>query len=182
MSDIQDPRWILLKPSLTNLVMTLVSALLAAASLWLIDLDEWVRAGILLAALVVLAFDIYLIRFKSSDAIDAFYLFERDIVPLLPDSPPGNNPSAGENRLGELVVRVRYANPGKRKGVPDCRRSDAEGLVTKSPYVSTYFTTIPYLLPDDPAWRRWFPRVLALWADSVDREQFRQVRTRLKWR
>ncbi len=182
MSDIQDPRWILLKPSLTNLVMTLLSALLAAASLWLIDLDEWVRAGILLAALVVLAFDIYLIRFKSSDAIDAFYLFERDAVPTVPDSPPAESLPTTGKRLNELALRVRYANPEKRKGAPGANRFEAEGLVTKSPYVSTYFTTIPYRLPDDPAWRRWFPRVLALWADSLDREHFRQVRIRLKWR
>ncbi len=183
MSDIQDPRWILLKPSLTNLILTLGAALLACASLWLIDIDEWVRAVILLAALILLVFDIYLIRFKSSDAIDAFYLFEREAAPILPKPTPAADhlPAAAEKSV-ELVLRIHFANPGKRTRMLDIYRSEAEVVVTRSPYVSTYFTSIPYRFPNDPAWRRWFPRVLALWADSLDRERFRQVRIRLKWR
>jgi hypothetical protein len=172
MTENQDPRWVNLRPSNTNLALTLLSALLACAALWLIDIPDWVRATILLLALIVLLCDVYIVRFKSANAIAAFYLFERDIV--LPQTADTDEPS--HQRV--LCIRLRYANPSKRKSSAP---SEVEGVVTKSPYVSTYFTSIPYQLPDDPKWRRWMPRVLALWADGLDREQFRQVRVQLKW-
>ncbi len=182
MADNQDPRWVVLTPSATNLGLTLGAGLLAGASLWLIDISEWLRALILMVALIVLVFDIYLIRFKSSDAVDAFYLFERDVAVVAAQTlstAEGGHSVTHETVAGELAVRIRYANPGKRKTAAN---DVVEGVVTKSPYVSTYFTTIPYCLPNDPAWRKWFPHVLSLWADSLDREQFRQVRVKLKWR
>ena len=186
MADIQDPQWVALKPSSTNLILTLASGVLAMASLWLIDIPEWLRAVILLVALIVLVFDVYLIRFKSRDAVNAFYLFERDVavVPMQTFSPPEGNQSAAKIiSTSEWAVRIRYANPGKRKkSINNDAIEVAEGVVTRTPYVSTYFTTIPYRLPNDPVWRRWFPHVLALWADSLDRDQFRQVRVKLKWR
>ena len=185
MTDIQDPRWVVLKPSLTNLILTLAAGLAAMASLWLIDLPAAWRGAILLLALVVLAMDVYLIRCQSRDAVAAFYLYERDVA--LPAA-TGNPLPAQTETARELLMRIRYANPARRrkgknsKDGNDSNDSEALGVVLKSPYVSTYFTTIPYRLPHDAPWRRWFPRVLAIWADSVDAEQFRQVRVRLKWR
>ena len=170
MNDINDPRWISLKPSTTNLILTLTSALLACGVLWLIDIEEWMRAIILLLALVVLAIDVYIVRFKSSDAIQAFYLFERDVVNVV-------NPDAPSLPTKQLWVRIRFLNTAKRKSA-----AEIEALVHRAPYVSTYFSTIPYTLPNDPKWRRWLPRVISLWGDSLDREAFRQVRVQLKWR
>jgi hypothetical protein len=170
MNDINDPRWISIKPSTTNLILTLTSALLACGVLWLIDIEDWMRAIILLLALVVLAIDVYIVRFKSSDAIQAFYLFERDVV-------AASDPDAPSTLEKQLWVRIRFLNAAKRKSA-----AEIEALVHRAPYVSTYFSTIPYTLPNDPKWRRWLPRVISLWGDSLEREAFRQVRVQLKWR
>jgi hypothetical protein len=172
MTDIQDPRWIRLQPSTINLILTLTSAILACGVLWLIDIEEWMRAIILLLALIVLTIDIYIVRFKSSDAVAAFYLVERDVI-------VASNPDAPSLPEKQLWVRIRYLNTAKMKS-PDA--AEIEALVHRAPYVSTYFSTIPYTLPNDPKWRRWMPRVISLWGDSLDREQFRQVRVQLKWR
>ncbi|NJR72380.1 MAG: hypothetical protein HC782_05050 [Gammaproteobacteria bacterium] len=170
MTDINDPRWIHLKPSTTNLILTLTSAVLACGVLWLIDIEDWMRAIILLLALIVLAVDVYVVRFKSRDAIAAFYLIERDVV----SNVEGN---ASPVTSKQLWVRIRFLNTHKRK-----TDIEIEAQVHKAPYVSTYFSTIPYTLPNDPKWRRWLPRVISLWGDSLDREAFRQVRVQLKWR
>jgi hypothetical protein len=172
MTENQDPRWIALNPSNTNLVLTLGSGVIACAALWLIDIPEWVRAGILLLAFVVLSMDVYLVRLKSRDAVGAFYLFERDVV-VMADGDVAQSPQK------ELCVRIRYRNTAKLKSPAE---AEVEGVVHKTPYVSTYFSTIPYRLPSDPAWRRYMPRTISLWADSLDHEQFRQVRVQLKWR
>ena len=109
MSD--DPRWISLQPSLINLILTLMAGVLAAASLWLIELPEWLRAAILLLAMFVLVIDLYLIRHKSADAVSGFYLIERDVGVPTPDQADvtENFPTALNKR--ELVVRLRFANP-----------------------------------------------------------------------
>ncbi len=180
MSD--DPRWISLQPSFINLILTLMAGVLAAASLWLIDIPEWLRAAILLLALIVLMIDLYLIRHKSADAISGFYLIERDIVVPGPDQANAAEKLPTPIKKHELVVRLRYANPQKRKKTDGTIEREVDGVVLSSPYVSTYFTTIPYRLAGDPRWRRWLPRVLALWADSLDRERFRETRVKLKWR
>jgi hypothetical protein len=171
----QDPRWIALNPSNTNLVLTLSAGLVACAALWLIDIPEWARALILLIAFVVLSIDVYMVRLKSRDAVGAFYLFERDVV-VLADGDVAQSP------LKELCVRIRYRNTGNTGKLKSLAEAEVEGVVHKAPYVSTYFSTIPYRLPNDPAWRRYMPRIISLWADSLDREQFRQVRVQLKWR
>ena len=173
MTDLEDPRWVLQKPSSANLIVTLCAGLAAMGALWLIDLPAAWRGAVLLLVLVVLALDVYVIRLKSRGAVAAFYLYERDVV-----LPVGtDNPSLAQTTATrELMIRIRHAHPGRHG------QEGEDGVVLKAPFVSTYFTTIPYRLPHDAPWRRWFPRVLAIWADSVDAEQFRQVRVRLKWR
>lgn len=171
MTDLEDPRWVLHKPSMANLIVTLCAGLAAMGALWLIDLPAAWRGAVLLLALAVLALDVYVIRLKSRGAVAAFYLYERDVVlPVAADNPLLEKTET----VRELMIRIRYVQQGNTD-------SD-EGVVLKSPFVSTFLTTIPYRLPHDAPWRRWFPRVLAIWADSVDAEQFRQVRVRLKWR
>jgi len=177
MNDINDPRWIQLRPSTTNLILTLASALLACSVLWLIDIEDWMRAIILLLAMFVLAIDVYVVRFKSSDAVAAFYLVEREVITAVnPDAPllASSLPSK------QLWVRIRFLNVAKRGAGKSA--AEIEASVHRAPYVSTYFSTIPYTLPNDPKWRRWLPRMISLWGDSLDREAFRQVRVQLKWR
>ena len=176
MNTTTDPRWIAVKPSTTNLMLTLASAVLACGALWLIDIADWARAIILILALVVLTCDVYIVRFKSKEAIGAFYLFEREVpVPMLVPETPSDAMRVEK----QLWVRIRYLNAAKRGAIDN---NEVDALVHRSPYVSTYFSTIPYQLPNDPKWRRWLPRVISLWADSLDRDDFRQVRVRLKWR
>ncbi len=165
--------WVEIRSSNVNLALTLVAPLCAAAVLLVIELPDWIRAVLLLLLLLTTIADVYLVRHKSAHAIAAFYLFEQPVTSRLPaDAAPPV--TAAQPRLG---IRLRYRHPGKRGGI-----AEAEGLVGPRSYVSTYFTSISYRLSDDPAWRRWFPRVVSLWADGIDREAFRQVRVRLKWR
>ena len=63
-------------------------------------------------------------------------------------------------------------------------RAGAEktGTVLRVGFVSTWFTTLRYRLPDDPRWRRCWPHIIPLWADSLDKEEFRKVRVALRWK
>ena len=168
-----DPRWVTIRPSNTNLILTSLLAMLAIGALWLVPLSLWLRIVLCCIALLILVVEVIQIRMLSRFAIGAFYLQLRDSPIVSDDS------AAANSKRPSLGIRVRYANPQLR-GLKAA--DEADGAVCGSPYVSTYFSTITYILDSDPAWRRYMPRLLALWADGVEREQFRQVRVLLKWR
>jgi len=181
---VMDKRWIEIKPSNVNLALTLLAPLFAAGAVVVIEMPDWVRAVLLTLLFVATIADVYLVRHLSAGAVSAFYLFELDT----PDRPDSVRPvvSGGESSPSQhgaqqgvarqLGIRLRYRYPAKRGG-----EVEAEGVVGSRAYVSTYFTSIPYRLLADPGWRRWFPRVVSVWADGIDREAFRRVRVQLKW-
>lgn len=166
--------WIGLRPSATNLALTLAAPLGATAILFVLDLPDWMRAALLLALLVVASIDVYRVRQRHAGAIGAFQLISSsEPVPIA-----GAAVDAGKSETRRrLLIRVRHVHTSS-DGVP----REAEGIVLDRAYVSAYFTSIPYRLDDDPAWRRWFPRHVVIWADAIERESFRQVRVQLKWR
>jgi len=181
---VMDERWIEVKPSNVNLALTLVATLFAAGVTLVVEMPDWVRAVLLTLLFVATIADVYLVRHLSAGAVSAFYLFELD-TPLSPDSvrpvlsggessPLGHGVQQAAAR--QLGIRLRYRHPAKRGG-----GVEAEGVVESRAYVSTYFTSIPYRLSGGPGWRRWFPQVVSLWADGIDREAFRRVRVQLKW-
>lgn len=171
-------RWVEIKPSNVNLALTLAAPLCAASAVLIVDMPDWVRAVLLVLLVMATVADVYLVRHLSAGAVSAFYVFEID-------EPDGQVGALDVPKLLEVAarppkqplgIRLRYRHPAKRGGI-----AEAEGVLGERAYVSTYFTSISYRLPSDPAWRRWFPRVVSLWADGVDREAFRQVRVQLKW-
>lgn len=180
----EDARWILLRPSNSNLVLTCALAILAIVAVWIVPLSLWLRIVLCCVALLVLIVEVMQIRMLTRGAIGAFYLLLRDAKN---DAQSGLHTAATATdelavppaRLKpQLAIRLRYRNPHLR----ELKSSDvAEGIICGAPYVSTYFSTIPYVLDSDPSWRRYLPRLIAIWADGIDREQFRQVRVQLKW-
>ena len=177
-------RWVEIKPSNVNLALTLAAPLCAASAALIVDMPDWVRAVLLALLVMATVADVYLVRHLSAGAVSAFYVFEIDepdgqvgalAVPKLLEVAAARQGAARPPKQ-PLGIRLRYRHPAKRGGI-----AEAEGVLGERAYVSTYFTSISYRLPGDPAWRRWFPRVVSLWADGVDREAFRQVRVQLKW-
>lgn len=173
-----DIRWISLHPSNVNLALTVLAPVCAVALLFVVDLPDWGRAIIATAVLLVTVIDVYFVRQRNGRAISALSL-ERGKVDAGGDVAPEAEMASG--KIGEsqqkLVLRLRYRFPSRVGGA-----AEVEATVLPRCYVSTYFTSISYLMPGDPAWRRWFPRVLTIWADGIDAEDFRRVRVLLKWR
>ncbi|MBI3716480.1 MAG: hypothetical protein HY255_10845 [Betaproteobacteria bacterium] len=164
--DFQDPRWIRLRPSRIALTLLAAGVLLAvAATLWSEPQREfslaWLIAlGLLAGGLLVLEVRRQLLREPS--AVVAFYLLRLDLDPLT-----GEPRGLAGTQLG-LRLRLRDG------------RTIEDAAVVSGAFVLPIMTTVPYRLPGDRWWRR--SRVLTLWADSLEREAFRQVRVQLKWR
>ena len=156
-----DPRWISVRVSRINLAVTAAGALLSFPVLMLLPIPLWIRLSLLVTFVAAMAWDIYLILLKAPGSAGAFYLFDLDATAKAPES--------GQARLGIRVRRARTA-------------TELEGSVLPKAFVSPWFTALRYRLPDDPVWRRWWPRVIPLWSDSVERDAFRKIRVELKWK
>ena len=171
-------RWVHLNPSNVNLGLTLLAPICAVALLFTVDLPAWGRAVIAMAVFVVTLMDVYFVRQSNARAIAALSL-ERREADAVGDAgaTAGMDPGNIGEQQQKLVLGLRYRFPARVGGV-----TEVEALVLPRCYVSTYFTSISYLMPGDPAWRRWFPRVLPIWADAIDAEEFRRIRVLLKWR
>ena len=162
-----DPRWITLRVSRINLGINLVGTLLAFPVMYYLnELPAWFRLALALGLALSLAWDVRWILLKAGDSVNAFRVFDLD-------APPNDVATADTPRLG---IRIRYANPAKNKAAPE-----REGVVLRKAFVSPWFTALRYRLPDDPAWRHWWPKVIPMWTDSLDKDEFRKVRVALKW-
>ena len=173
-----DPRWITLRVSRLNLGVALVGALLVFPVMFLIsEVAAWIRLSLLGGFVLALAWDLRLILLKGRESIGAFYLFDLD-----PASRSGAKDFPSTGRIGgadspRLGIRIRFANPGK-----DHNTAEREGVVLHGAFVSPWFTALRFQIAGDAAWRRWWPRVIPLWADSLDDAEFRKVRVALKWK
>jgi hypothetical protein len=177
-SESTENRWISLRPSNVNLGLTLIAPVCPVALVFAVDLPEWGRALIVTAVFFVTVIDLYFVRHRNARSISAF-LLERRKVDTVGDTATLDAKATGnmEDSPQKLILRLRYRFPDRAGGL-----AEVEAVVLPRCYVSTYFTSISYLMPGDPAWRRWFPRVLPIWADGIDAEDFRRVRVLLKWR
>jgi hypothetical protein len=165
MADTPEIKWIELRQSVVQLSLTLAVGLIAAGVVFLIDVSDDVRAILLLLLLVAVVADVVIARRLTPKAVAAFAFIEASVD------------DAATSEKPPLRVRFRYVQRGTGSDVPE-----AEGVVLPKAYVSAYFTTFTYLLDGDAAWRRFFPRIVVIWADAINAEQFRAVRVRLKWR
>lgn len=96
-------------------------------------------------------------RHFTSPRVVALYLVDVD-APVRGDPPL-------------LGVRLRFA---------DAREDD--GVVIAPAFVTPWLSTIRYRLNGDARWRRWWPHVLPLWRDALERDAFRRIRIQLKWK
>ena len=177
-----DPRWIRLRVSRINLGVTLVGALVAFPLMLLIrEMPAWFRISLVAGLVLSVTWDLRLILLKGRDSVGAFYLFDVDPPPppqSLPGSPgvkPGNRKAGADSP--KLGIRIRFAN-GAKHPVP----GERDGIVLQRAFVAPWFTALRYRLPGDAAWRRWWPRVIPLWPDSLDGAEFRKIRVALKWK
>ncbi|MEP7154970.1 MAG: hypothetical protein ABI905_04310 [Betaproteobacteria bacterium] len=169
-----DPRWILLRVSRINLAITLLGALLAFPLMWWLSMvPAWIRFALLMVFAASMAWDLWLILLKGRHSVGAFYLFDLDRA--------GPRTAEGARAAGsdapKLGIQIRFANAAKH-----LLSAEREGVVLPKAFVSPYFTALRYRLPDDPAWRRYWPRVIPLWTDSLDADEFRRLRVMLKWK
>lgn len=167
-STTNDPRWILLRASRINLLLSVVGILLSFAVLVLVPLPVWLRVGIGAVFFAGFLWDLHLILLKGFRSVNAFYLFDLDAAP---DRSRVSPPPA------KLGIRVRYASAS---GLQSTRK--AEGIILSGAFVSPWFTAVRYALPQDPRWRKWWPHIIPIWPDSVAADAFRRVRVALKWK
>ena len=164
---VTDPRWIGLRVSRINITLNSVGVLVAVGAMAFLPIPQWLRIAMALAFLSAFIWDSRLTLLKSRDSVGAFYVFDLD------SSAQANAPTPQTAKLG---IRVRYAIVGLI-GV-----REAEGIVLSGAFVSPWFTALPYALADDPRWRKWWPRIIPIWRDSIAADQFRRLRVALKWK
>ncbi len=164
-----DPRWIAIRVSRINLAISAAGVLLAFPIMWLlVGIPLAFRLAILVLFVLAMAWDLHLILLKGRQSVRSFYLFDRD---------PAKQPDAASATTSKLGIRLRFARAALLDG-----DSGREGEVLPGAFVSPWFTTLRYRLPDDPSWRRYWPHIIPLWRDSLDAEEFRKVRVALKWK
>lgn len=159
-----DPRWIVLRPSLWAQCLRLGVLLAALATLALLpNLAGWLRGSLLLAVFLQAVWNWP----RRSRRVTGVTLLPRERVD------PGDA-AAPLERSTHLGLRLRLGRS------PDAGQIvDAE--VLPNAFVTPLFVSIPYRQADDGRWRVWWPRVLPLWADQVEKDAFRRLRVRLRW-
>ena len=164
----QDPRWIELKVSRINLIISGIGVVFALAMLWLVPLSNWLRALLATVFFVAFLWDLRLVLLKSSRSVNAFYLFDLDVA---------DDPGKVMPQPAKMGIRVRNV---RESGL--LATNEDEGIILSGAFVSPWFTAIRYGLPRDPAWRKWWPHIIPVWADSVAADAFRRLRVALKWK
>ncbi len=119
------------------------------------------KAALAALILAVLVWDTRKLMRKGDDAVRGLYLLDLD--------PPGQG-AQGVQQAPRTGIRLLMGSAGAVQ----------EGIVASGAFVTPFFTAIPYRLEGDPIWRP--ARILSLWPDSLEREAFRVLRVRLKWR
>ncbi len=166
----QDPRWLQLRPSRIHLVLTVAGGLAAGIILALLPWPWWVQLALVAATILLALREMRRARLLGADAVTAFYLLD---VERSSDA-AGGAADAGKVALG---IRLRHGAAPERKTA-----AEVEGMVQSGAYVTPWFSSLPYRLPDDPWWRQRWPRIISLWPDSLDADAFRRVRVQLKWK
>jgi hypothetical protein len=173
--EVQDPRWIRLKPSRLAVAVNGVSGAFAVAVVFFLPGDAFAmlpKALLLLAIGIVTAIYVRRALLCSPSAITAFYLVELDAKPeslLDPDS-------ATEPAAEKLGMRISYSKRGEAHEI------GATARLQPNAFVMPWFAAIPYAFDTDQAWRKLWPRLLPVWCDGIDADAFRRLRVQLKWR
>lgn len=108
--------------------------------------------------------EVRLVLLGGANAVRAFYLVELDA------GATGGNDSEAATRATKLGIRLQCNNAAIQ-----------QGEVSDGAFVMPWFAAVPYRLPGDGRIRKFWPRTLPLWRDSMNAEDFRAVRVRLRW-
>ena len=98
---------------------------------------------------------------------DAFYFIELD--------PDIEKMQIEKTASSAVKLGIRLKKGGANQIDPQ------QGEVLTGAFVMPWFATVPYRLPGDGAQKKIWPRALPLWRDSMNAEDFRAVRVRLRW-
>ena len=165
-----DPRWIQLKPSRIQIALTLLGAALAISILVLVDWPNsvpvywrWVIVGL---GILATGWEVKIVFRRGANAVRAFYLVELD-ADADAESDQDSKTATLATKLG---IRLQCNNA-----------VILQGDVADGAFVMPWFATVPYRLPGDGRIRKLWPRTLPLWRDSMNAEDFRAVRVRLRW-
>ena len=167
-----DPRWVQLNPSRIQIALTLLGAALAIGILVLVDWPHSVpvygRWAIVGLAIMATSWEVTLVLLRGATSVRAFYWVELDAD------------VAGSN---DRKAAAPVPTPKTKLGIRlQCRNAAVQqGEVSDGAFVMPWFAAVPYRLPGDGRIRKLWPRILPLWRDSMNAEDFRAVRVRLRW-
>jgi hypothetical protein len=159
-----DPRWLELRPSRIALGVTFLAAATALAVIALTPLPPWLRVVFLVLWVAISYLEFTSAALVSRRSVVAFALRDAD--------------RAIEAAGPRITVDLRLRGPKSLSAPP--KIPDAE--VLEGGVVTPWFTAIKYRLPNDAYWRKFCPRVVPVWVDALDAEQFRKLRVALKWK
>ena len=176
--DNDDPRWIQLKPSRIQLVLTWFGAVVAIGVLVLIPLPPflftWLRWLLVSAVVLQVAREVRRPLRLNTKTITAFYFVELDVdIEKSPRNKSEGNKDGDKTDVGKARLGICLRLQGAANMV--------QGEVLAGAFVMAWFATVPYRLPNDGWFRKIWPRTLPLWRDSLDAEAFRETRVRLRW-
>ncbi|MBL8512828.1 MAG: hypothetical protein JNJ55_02470 [Betaproteobacteria bacterium] len=159
-----DPRWVLLRPSRAALGITVLAAAAALAVIALTPLPFGLRVFFLIVWIAFSYLEFTSVALISRRSVVAFALRDAD-APLEGQGPP-------------LMVDLRLRATKSLTDAPEIHGAQ----VLHGGVVTPWFTALKYRLPDDPRWRRFWPRVVPVWFDALDADSFRKLRVALKWK
>lgn len=165
--DSQQHQSFVLRRSWLHLGVCLLGVLIAVAVLVVMPMPAAIRAalGLLLVATAMVEASTALLR--SRDTIRSFSLFRATV----------DDDAAQRDRVrAPLTILIRRGDDDRTTGSHEHR-----GVIHAGSVAMPLLVSILYSLESDRWWRRIFPRVIAVWPDSMPPDEFRQLRVLLKW-
>ncbi len=174
----QDSRWIIVKPSRIALAISLVGGVLAMVVVlfWLPTLAHSVQLALALVASIAVLVHVRRSLLRLPTSVLAFYLLELD-VPIDAVGEMGDENAGAEDEKAPRPLqgmRLRFRTTAEEEEIL--------ARVQANSFVTSWFTAIPYCLDTDRVWRKWWPRLLPIWPDAIEADDFRKLRVQLKWR
>lgn len=155
-ADDAQPLWISLRASALHRGTILAGAVLAALVAGSVGLHPAVLAVLLLALAGLAVREWRLAGWHHPAAPRAIHLARREHDAGAPE---------------RLALKVRLADGNV-----------VDALVLEGCFVTPALTVVRYRMPHEARWlRRMWPRLLTIWPDGIDSEDFRRLRVLLKW-
>ena len=185
--DNQKPQTFFLKRSWTHLIVSVIGALLAIATVCLLPISQ--TALLMAIGLIIGVTFIACWRAKAQgrDDVISFVLFRRESL-----SVPMSEPMSGLMAGGDAATSIRLerdplsitlmrASQTPVMPSPAFQPVPCHGMVHRGSVVTPWFVSILYRQDNDHWWRWAWPHVISVWPDSMPSDDFRRLRVLLKW-